>query len=129
MAVPDDVVMTQYVANGFAGSAAVATRPNAVAEGRDRGVPVIDVVFPEYNEQAAPAGSIRRLHRYLADTLPFTARITIADNASIDETPGIAAELADELDGVRVVRLEQKGRGRALHAACCMPPPEPRPQI
>ena len=84
--------MTQYVANGFAGSAAVATRPNAVAEGRDRGVPVIDVVFPEYNEQAALAGSIRRLHRYLADTLPFTARITIADNASIDETPVWSAD-------------------------------------
>ncbi len=91
-------------------------RPNAVAEARDRGgVPVVDVVVPVYNEQAALDASIRRLHRYLADTLPFTARITIADNASIDETPRIAAELAAELDGVRVVRLEQKGRGRALH--------------
>ena len=60
--------------------------------------------------------SVRRLHRYLAETLPYPARITIADNASIDDTPRIAAELAEELDGVRVVRLEQKGRGRALHA-------------
>jgi putative flippase GtrA len=42
-------------------------------------------------------------------------RITIADNASIDDTPRIAAELAGELAEVRVVRLEQKGRGRALH--------------
>jgi len=91
------------------------TRPNAVAEARHRGVPVVDVVVPVYNEQAALGASIRRLHRYLAEALPFTARITIADNASVDDTPRIAAELADELDGVRVVRLEQKGRGRALH--------------
>ncbi len=100
--------------DSFAVSTAVA-RPNAAAEARDRGVPVVDVVVPVYNEQAALAGSIRRLHRYLAETLPFSARITIADNASIDATPRIAAELADELDGVRLVRLEQKGRGRALH--------------
>ncbi|WP_370330199.1 glycosyltransferase [Mycolicibacterium hippocampi] len=107
--------MTQSVVDSVAVSTAVS-RPNAVAEARERGVPVVDVVVPVYNEQAALAGSIRRLHRYLAETLPFTARITIADNASIDETPRIAAELADELDSVRVVRLEQKGRGRALHA-------------
>ncbi|MBI3216515.1 MAG: bifunctional glycosyltransferase family 2/GtrA family protein [Mycobacterium sp.] len=106
--------MTQSVVDSIAVSTAAA-RPNAVAEARERGVPVVDVVVPVYNEQAALAGSIRRLHRYLAETLPFSARITIADNASIDETPRIAAELADELDGVRVVRLEQKGRGRALH--------------
>ncbi|TVX95031.1 glycosyltransferase [Mycolicibacterium porcinum] len=93
----------------------VSVRPDAVAVARERGVPVVDVVVPVYNEQAALAGSVRRLHRYLAESLPYPARITIADNASIDDTPRIAAQLADELDGVRVVRLEQKGRGRALH--------------
>ncbi|MGK2865496.1 MAG: glycosyltransferase [Mycobacterium sp.] len=106
--------MTQTVMDSFSVSTATA-RPNAVAEARDRGVPVVDVVVPVYNEEAALASSIRRLHRYLAEALPFTARITIADNASVDDTARIAAELADELDGVRVVRLEQKGRGRALH--------------
>lgn len=114
MAAPHDVVMTQNVVDRLAVSTPV-TRPDAGAHARDRGVPVVDVVVPVYNEQGALAASIRRLHRYLAETLPFSARITIADNASIDDTPRIAAELADELDGVRVIRLEQKGRGRALH--------------
>lgn len=91
------------------------SRPNAVGLARDAGVPVLDVVVPVYNEQTALAGSIRRLHRYLREHYPLPARITIADNASIDDTPRIAAELADELDDVRVVRLERKGRGRALH--------------
>ncbi len=72
--------------------------------------------MPVYNEQAALSDSVHRLHRYLAHTLPYQVRITIADNASTDATPRIAAELAEELDGVRVVRLEQKGRGRALNA-------------
>ena len=83
---------------------------------RAAGVPVLDVVVPVYNEQAALADSVYRLHRHLRDQFPFPARITIADNASVDDTPRIADELAAELDDVRVVRLEQKGRGRALHA-------------
>ena len=77
---------------------------------------MLDVVIPVYNEQAALADSVYRLHRHLRDQFPFPARITIADNASVDDTPRIAEELAAELADVRVVRLEQKGRGRALHA-------------
>src|SRR5262245_21212616 len=92
------------------------SRPNAALAARAAGVPVLDVVVPVYNEQAALADSIYRLHRHLRENFPFEARITIADNASVDDTPRIAAELAAELSDVRVVRLEQKGRGRALHA-------------
>jgi putative flippase GtrA len=91
-------------------------RPNAAMLARSRGVPVLDVVVPVYNEQDDLADSVHRLHRHLAENFPFEARITIADNASTDNTPQIAAVLAHELTDVRVVRLEQKGRGRALHA-------------
>jgi putative flippase GtrA len=93
-----------------------ASRPNVTLAARTAGVPVLDVVVPVYNEQAGLAHSIRRLHRYLAENFAVPVRITIADNASADDTPRIAAELAAELDDVRVVRLEEKGRGRALHA-------------
>lgn len=93
-----------------------ASRPNAALAARAAGVPVLDVVVPVYNEQAALADSVRRLHRYLRENFAAPVRITIADNASVDDTPRIAADLAAELDGVRVVRLEEKGRGRALHA-------------
>jgi putative flippase GtrA len=93
-----------------------ASRPNAALAARAAGVPVLDVVVPVYNEQSALADSIHRLHRHLRENFPFQARITIADNASVDDTPRIAAELAAELADVRFVRLEQKGRGRALHA-------------
>ena len=48
-------------------------------------------------------------------SFPFPTRITIADNASTDGTWRIACALAAELDGVACVRLDQKGRGRALH--------------
>jgi len=41
----------------------------------------------------------------------------IADNASTDATPRIATALAASLPGVEVLRLERKGRGRALRDA------------
>ena len=88
---------------------------NAARVAAERGVPVLDVVVPVYNEEAVLAGSIHRLHRYLRDNFTVSFRITIADNASVDATPAIAAGLAGELPEVRVVRIEKRGRGAALH--------------
>jgi putative flippase GtrA len=77
--------------------------------------PVLDVVVPVHNEEVDLPGSIRRLHEHLVTQLPYSFRITIADNASTDATFDIATALAAELTHVRVVHLSQKGRGLALH--------------
>jgi glycosyltransferase involved in cell wall biosynthesis len=96
------------------------TTPPEPAERRVGSVPArtprIDVVVPVYNEQATLERSIRRLHAFLGG-LPFDWRIVIADNASTDGTPVIARALAIELPDISVLRLEAKGRGRALRAA------------
>jgi putative flippase GtrA len=77
----------------------------------------VDIVVPVFNEAAGLERSVRRLHGYLSDAFPFSWRIVVADNASTDATPAIAARLARELAGVEHLRLERKGRGRALRAA------------
>jgi glycosyltransferase involved in cell wall biosynthesis len=77
----------------------------------------VDVVVPVYNEEAALEQSIRRLHRFLAESFPFGWRIVIADNASTDRTQEVARTLATQLRGVSYLRLERKGRGRALREA------------
>jgi putative flippase GtrA len=77
--------------------------------------PAVDVVVPVYNEVDALRGSIERLHAYLTEVFPLSARITIADNGSTDGTWEAALAIEHELPGVRAVRLEQKGRGLALH--------------
>ncbi len=77
----------------------------------------VEIVVPVYNEAGTLADSIRRLHDHLTAALPFDWHITIADNASTDATPMIAGALADDLDRVRLLRLDEKGRGRALRAA------------
>ncbi|NWF31207.1 bifunctional glycosyltransferase family 2/GtrA family protein [Streptomyces sp. PKU-EA00015] len=78
------------------------------------GPPVLDVVVPVYNEEAGLERCVLRLHEHLARTFPYGFRITVADNASTDRTPGIAAGLAARIPEVRAHRLEEKGRGRAL---------------
>ncbi|MCP9998992.1 glycosyltransferase family 2 protein [Streptomyces werraensis] len=79
--------------------------------------PVLEVVVPVHNEEHDLEPCVRRLHAHLAETFPYPFRITVADNASTDRTPWIAARLAGELPGTQWVRLEEKGRGRALHTA------------
>lgn len=74
----------------------------------------VEIVVPVYNEAADLARSVRRLVAFLDACLPYAHLVTIADNASTDDTLAIGRALAAELDGIRVVHLEAKGRGGAL---------------
>src|SRR5580704_15809861 len=80
------------------------------------GPPVLDVVIPVYNEQNDLEPCVRQLHAHLAGTFPYPFRITIADNASTDDTLALAETLQAALAEVRAVHLPEKGRGRALRA-------------
>jgi putative flippase GtrA len=76
--------------------------------------PQVDIVVPVHNEEDDLEASVRSLHTYLLASLPFSFRITVADNASTDGTWAIARALEHELPGVVAFHLEEKGRGRAL---------------
>ena len=79
--------------------------------------PRVDIIIPVYNEQASLERSVRRLHRFLCENMPFAWRIVIADNASTDATLAIARATAAELPDTEVLHLLMKGRGRALREA------------
>jgi glycosyltransferase involved in cell wall biosynthesis len=79
--------------------------------------PDLEVVVPVYNEAHVVEANVRGLHAYLKNCLPYTSTITVVDNASTDDTFDIAHWLSYELDGVNVMRLRAKGRGRALRSA------------
>jgi glycosyltransferase involved in cell wall biosynthesis len=77
----------------------------------------LEIVVPVYNEEAVLERSITRLAEYLTNEMPSTWKITIADNASTDRTPVIAARLSELLPNIDYRRLEVKGRGYALRDA------------
>ena len=77
--------------------------------------PSLNIVIPVYNEQADLEKSIRTLVSYLTLHLnDFDWIITIADNASTDLTLRIAYRLAEEFPCMKVVHLDERGRGRAV---------------
>jgi putative flippase GtrA len=76
--------------------------------------PTVEIAIPAHNEEAALEACVRRLHDHCVESLPYSFRIVIADNASEDGTAEIGRRLAEELDAVAYVRLSEKGRGRAL---------------
>jgi putative flippase GtrA len=88
--------------------------PTTAATLRDPGVVDVEIVVPVHNAATDLEPSVRRLHAVLHRDFPFEAVITIADNASTDSTWPQALRLCNELDGVRAVHLDAKGRGRAV---------------
>ncbi|MCD2188710.1 bifunctional glycosyltransferase family 2/GtrA family protein [Actinomycetospora soli] len=78
--------------------------------------PVLDVVVPVHNEERDLGPCVERLHAHLAAAFPYRFRITVADNASTDRTLVVGKDLAAQYDEVRIVHLDEKGRGRALRA-------------
>jgi glycosyltransferase involved in cell wall biosynthesis len=80
-------------------------------------VPLVEIVLPVYNEEADLPGSVDTLIAYLQANAAWAWRILVADNASTDGTFTVATALAAAHPEVNVLRLAQKGRGRALKAA------------
>ncbi|HTW11524.1 MAG TPA: dolichyl-phosphate beta-glucosyltransferase [Solirubrobacteraceae bacterium] len=95
----------------------VPIRIPAPPETADGPRPDLEIVLPVYNEQRVLARSVQCLHRFLTEQVPLSWRIVIVDNASRDKTAEIGRELAAQVPGVQFLRLDEKGRGRALRAA------------
>mgnify|MGYP001317728224 FL=1 len=73
-------------------------------------------MIPVYNEQDDIVDAVRRLDAHLRADVPYPARITVADNASTDDTVRRAVALTEDIEGVPVGHLDEKGPGQALNA-------------
>lgn len=81
------------------------------------GVPAaVDLVVPVYNEEVQLESTVETLLAFLDRVSAYEWRVVIADNGSDDRTPEIGRRLAEQ-PRVSYLRLEQKGRGRALRRA------------
>ncbi|HEV2339174.1 MAG TPA: glycosyltransferase [Patescibacteria group bacterium] len=75
----------------------------------------VEITVPVYNEEKELEKHITILADYCSEHLKaYDWHITIADNASDDNTPIIASTLARKYPNVSLFRLEIKGRGRAV---------------
>jgi glycosyltransferase involved in cell wall biosynthesis len=90
--------------------------------------PKVEITIPVYNEEEELESHVNILANYCEKNLSkYDWHITIADNASTDNTPVIASTLIKKNPRISLLRLEQKGRGRAVkrswsssHADVCV---------
>ncbi|OGH43919.1 MAG: hypothetical protein A3G13_02835 [Candidatus Levybacteria bacterium RIFCSPLOWO2_12_FULL_37_7] len=77
--------------------------------------PTVEITIPVYNEEKELEEHINVLSDFCEKNLKnYDWHITIADNASSDNTPIVAATIERKNHKVSLFRLEQKGRGRAV---------------
>src|SRR5712671_5490710 len=74
--------------------------------------PLINIVIPVYNEEHILEASIGKIASFLAEHNQYEYEVIIANNASTDGTLGVALRLQDLHREVKVLHLEEKGRGR-----------------
>jgi hypothetical protein len=99
-------------------STAVPSEPRADTDRagpHDRAAPELTVVLPAHDEALLLEDAVRDVVAGLrAGARSF--EVIVVENGSSDETPAIAARLAEELDEVRLLRLPEADYGRALRA-------------
>lgn len=80
--------------------------------------PSVEFIFPVLNEERTLPPSTAKLHAYLSQTLDtYDWRIIIVDNGSTDSTLEVALHLSQQYERVGYIRLEERGRGRAVTKA------------
>ncbi len=76
----------------------------------------LEVVIPAYNEAARIPGTLRQTVDFLA-TQPWSSRIVVVDNGSVDETAAVVRRISREKGGVvpiSVVGCSRRGKGAAV---------------
>lgn len=79
--------------------------------------PTVNIIIPCHNEAETLAANIQILHSFCQKKLTQVYSITIVDSASTDNTLRIAKKLAKKFTNVRVMHVDQPGRGLAIRTA------------
>ncbi|MEK7116786.1 MAG: glycosyltransferase [Patescibacteria group bacterium] len=78
----------------------------------------VDIVIPLYNEEKILEKSVKTLADFLRQSnFPYDYSITLADNASTDNSQDICRELSHRYNQVRCLKIGQKGKGLAIRTA------------
>ena len=75
----------------------------------------LDIVLPVLNEENILKKNVMFLYEFLVENLPYIDwKIVVVDNGSSDFTQSLGEGLCKEKSNIQYIRLEERGRGRAL---------------
>ena len=78
---------------------------------------LVDVVIPVLNEAHVLERSVVVVRQFLLKECPYRWRVVVVDNGSTDGTDVVARQLGERFEDVSLLRLDERGRGRALRHA------------
>ena len=76
----------------------------------------LEVIIPAYNEAARMPGTLRETAGFLA-AQPWSSRIVVVDNSSVDETGSVVRKLSREAGSpvpISVIGCSRRGKGAAV---------------
>ncbi len=77
--------------------------------------PYLSLILPAHNEAERLPKSLKQVQEYLS-IQPYDYEVLVIENASSDETGRIAEEFQQDFPQLKLIRLEQGGKGNAIRA-------------
>src|SRR5688572_18040675 len=77
--------------------------------------PTLSVVVPAYNEEQRLPDTLSQILAYL-DRQAYRSEIVVADDGSTDRTAEVVEQLSAQHAGIRLLRLDHRGKGFAVRA-------------
>ena len=77
--------------------------------------PYLSLILPAHNEAERLPKSLKQVQEYLS-IQPYDYEVLVIENASSDETGRIAEEFQRDFPQLKLIRLEQGGKGNAIRA-------------
>ena len=75
--------------------------------------PFLSLIIPAHNEANRLPASLDAVHRYLS-TLPYETEVIVVENNSSDATSDIARKWMETMPQLRLISLDQPGKGNAI---------------
>ncbi len=75
--------------------------------------PFLSIVIPAHNEERRLPHTLEQIFSFLAQQ-PYSAEVLVVENGSSDRTFAVAQEFARRYPNLRALRVEQRGKGRAV---------------
>jgi len=77
--------------------------------------PYLSLILPAHNEAERLPKSLKQVQEYLS-IQPYDYEVLVIENASSDETGRIVEEFQQDFPQLKLIRLEQGGKGNAIRA-------------
>ena len=77
--------------------------------------PYLSIIIPAHNEEKRLPTSLEKLKQFCA-AQPYASEVLVVENASSDNTLAVARAYQAQLPGLRVISLDEPGKGGAVRA-------------